>query len=261
MSNVLKVRIEGQRVKYDVARVTFNENDLQQAKSWQWDYRGNIFYYNDNKLDILRDYETFDSADIGVAVRNTGEIYYELGDDKGKLASRNVLYSPYHPMLITIEDANDGDGLTLLTANVYDKKNTIYEYTVEVGEGETFDASFLEIIAIRCPIADEERLVQLRYAGKKMEGGVEGLPFRDEPISKDCMLTMPNDYAVALGLGENRKLDNILRFNDFIKENCGNRKKPANKVKSVNNYVKIREDYIHSFIDEHEPDYEIPEEE
>ncbi|MBO7219609.1 MAG: hypothetical protein J6V21_00270 [Alistipes sp.] len=257
----MKVRIEGQRVKYNVARVTFDENDLQQAKSWQWDYRGNTLYYNDNKLDIVRDYETFDSADIGVAVRNTGEIYYELGDDKGKLASRNVLYSPYHPMLITIEDANDGDGLTLLTADVYDKKNTIYEYTVEVGEGETFDASLLAIIAIRCPITDEERLVQLLYAGKEMEGGAEGLSFKDEPMSKNSMLTVPNDYAVALGLGENRKLDNILRFDDFIKENCGNRKKPANKVKSVKDFVKIREDYIHSFIDEHERGVEPDEEE
>ena len=38
------------------------------------------------------------------------------------------------------------------------------------------------------------------------------------------------------------------------------RKKPFNKVKSVKNYVNVREDYIHSFINEHEPDHE-PEEE
>ena len=256
MSNVLKIRIEGQRVKYDVARITFNEEDLQNAKSWRWNYKGDTLCFNDNKLDILRDYETFDSADIGVAIRNTGEIYYEFGDDKGKLPSRHVLYSPYHPMLIAIEDANNEDGMTLTSANVYDKKNTIYEYSVEVGDGKSFDASMLEIIAIRCPITDEERFVQLLYAGKKMEGGVEGLSFKDEPVSKNSLLSVPNDYAVAIGLGEHRKLDNLLRFDDFIKEeNMKIGKKSAKK------YVKIREDYIHSFIDEHERGVEHDEEE
>ena len=256
MSNVLKIRIEGQRVKYNVARITFNEEDLQQAKSWRWDYKGNHLCYNDNRLDILRDYETFNSADIGVAIRNTGEIYYELGNEKGKLAARNVLYSPYHPMLIAIEDANNEDGMTLTTANVYDKKNTIYEYSVEFGDGKSFDASLLEIIAIRCPITDEERFVQLLYAGKKMKCGVEGLPFKDEPVSKNSLLSVPNDYAVAMGLGENRKLDNLLRFDDFVKEEYQKVGK-----KSAKKYVKIREDYIHSFIDQHEPDHDLPEEE
>jgi hypothetical protein len=75
------------------------------------------------------------------------------------------------------------------------------------------------------------------------------------------VLTVPKDYADALGLGENRKLDNLLRFEDFIKEeNQKDRKKPFNKVKSVKDYMKIREDYIHSFIAQHERDYE-PEEE
>ena len=258
--SVLKVRIEGQRVKYDVARITFNEGDLQNAKSWQWDYKGNhLCYNNDKKLDILRDYETFNCVDIGVAIRNTGEIYYELGNDKGKLASRKVLYSPYHPMLIAIDDANEEDGMTLTSANVYDKKNTIYEYTVEVSDGELFDASLLAIIAIRCPITDEERIVQLLYAGKEMEGGAaEGLSFMDEPMSKNSMLTVPNDYAVAIGLGENRKLDNLLRFDEFIKEENSKVRK-GHKVSE--NYIKIREDYIHSFIDEHEPDHDLPEEE
>lgn len=255
MSNVLKIRIEGQRVKYDVARITFNEEDLQQAKSWRWDYKGIHLCYNDNRLDILRDYETFNSADIGVAIRNTGEIYYELGNDKGKLAARNVLYSPYHPMLVAIENANNEDGMTLTSANVYDKKNTIYEYTVEVGDGGSFDASLLAIIAIRCPITDEERIVQLLYAGKKMNGGAEGLPFKDEPVSKDSLLSVPNDYAVAMGLGENRKLDNLLRFDEFNKEE-------NKKVKSAKEgYIKLREDYIHSFIDEHERGVEPDEEE
>jgi hypothetical protein len=64
------------------------------------------------------------------------------------------------------------------------------------------------------------------------------------------MLTVPNDYAAALGLGENRKLDNLLRFDDFIKED-------NTKV----GYVKLREDYIHSFIDAHERGVEPEEEE
>lgn len=255
MSNVLRVKVAGQRIKYQVSKVTFNENDLLKANAWRWDYKGNHLCYNDKKLDILRDYETFNCVDIGVAIRNTGEIYYELGNDKGKLASRKVLYSPYHPMLIAIDDANEEDGMTLTSANVYDKKNTIYEYTVEVGDGELFDASLLAIIAIRCPITDEERIVQLLYAGKDMEGGAEGLSFMDEPMSKNSMLTVPNDYAAALGLGENRKLDNLLRFDDFIKEE-------NKKVKSAKDgYIKLREDYIHSFIDEHERRVEPDEEE
>ena len=60
----------------------------------------------------------------------------------------------------------------------------------------------------------------------------------------------------------------ILKFDDFIKESDKLGKKTVNKVKSVkeyneavkNGYVKIREDYIHSFIDEHERGIE-PEEE
>ena len=269
MSNVLKVKVAGQRVKYQVSKVTFNEEDLQQAKSWQWDYKDNHLCYNDKKLDILRDYETFNCVDIGVAIRNTGEIYYELGNDKGKLASRTVLYSPYHPMLIAIDDANEEDGMTLTSANVYDKKNTIYEYTVEVGDGELFDASLLAIIAIRCPITDEERLVQLLYAGKEMEGGADGLPFGDA-LDKNYRLEMPKEYAEALHLPvpESR---NILKFDDFIKEdNTKVGKQPAaNMVKTAKDYdkaakdgyVKLREDYIHSFIDAHERGVEPEEEE
>ena len=257
MSNVLKVKVAGQRIKYQVSKVTFNENDLLKANAWRWDNERNALYPNDNKLDIIRDYETFDCADIGVAIRTNGEIYYELGNDKGKLASRKVLYSPYHPMLIAIDDANEEDGMTLTSANVYDKKNTIYEYTVEVGDGELFDASLLAIIAIRCPITDEERIVQLLYAGKELRGA-EGLSFMDEPMSKNSMLTVPNDYAVAIGLGENRKLDNLLRFDEFIKEENSKVRK-GHKVSE--NYIKIREDYIHSFIDEHERGVEPEEEE
>ena len=70
------------------------------------------------------------------------------------------------------------------------------------------------------------------------------------------MLTVPQDYADAIGLGEHRKLDNLLRFDDFINEEYQKVGK-----KSAKNYVKIREDYIHSFIDEHERGVEPEEEE
>jgi hypothetical protein len=85
------------------------------------------------------------------------------------------------------------------------------------------------------------------------------------------MLTVPNDYAVALGLGENKKLDNLLRFDDFIKEEYQKvgKQPAANMVKTAkdyneaakDSYVKLREDYIHSFINEHERDHEPEEEE
>lgn len=61
-------------------------------------------------------------------------------------------------------------------------------------------------------------------------------------------------------------LNNIMKFDDFVKEE--NEKVGKEPVKSVKEYndaikdycVKLREDYIHSFINEHERDHE-PEEE
>ena len=261
MSNVLKVRVAGQRVRYQVSKITFNENDLLKANAWRWDDKKNALYPNDNKLDILRDYETFDCEDIGVAIRTDGDIYYELGDAKGKIQNHNVLSALNHPILNAIDDANEREGLTLVSADVFDNENTIYEYIIEVGEQDTFDETPLEIITINDPITNEEYIVELRYDGKKMIGGTDGLSFREPASDKSMfMLHMPKDYANALGLGESKKLGNILRFGDFIKENDG--KKPANKVKSEKDgYVKLREDYIHSFIDEHERDHEPEEEE
>ena len=256
--SVLKVKISGQRIKYEVMKVTFGESDLQKAKGWKWVNKGNSLYFSENKLDILRDYDTFDSVDAGVAIHPIGEICYELGNSKGVIQMDNVLSALNHPILIAIRDANKGEGMTLLNANVYYEKNTIYEYTVEVGDGQ-FDASLLEIISIRCPITEEEHIVELRYDGKKMKGGAEDLPFKGEPVSKKSMLTVPKDYADALGLGESKKQDNILRFGDFIKENDG--KQPVKKVKFVKDYMKISEDYIHSFINEHERGVEPEEEE
>ena len=262
--SVLKVRIEGQRIRYEVSKVTFADNDLLKANAWRWDEKKNSLYLNDKKLDILRDYETFDCEDIGVAIRTNGEIYYELGNSKGKIMkdNANVLSALTHPILTAIDDAHDGDGLTLVSADVFDNENTIYEYIVEVSDGVSFDGSLLEIITINDPITNEEYIVELRYNSKKMIGGVDGLSFREPASDKSMfMLTVPKEYADALGLGENRKQDNILRFADFINEKWTDGKKPINKVKSVKEYVKLREDYIHSFIEEHERGVEPEEEE
>ncbi len=259
MSNVLKVKVAGQRIKYQVSKVTFNENDLLKANAWRWDCERNALYPNDNKLDIIRDYETFDCADIDVAIRTNGEIFYELGNSKGKIQSLNVLSALYHPILTAIDDANEREGLTLMSADVFDEQNTIYEYILEVGDRDTFDETLLDIITVKDPITSEEYIVELRYNGKKMNGGADGLPFRDPASDKSMfMLHMPQEYANALGLGENKKLDNILRFDDFIKEEY---QKEGKKVKSAKGCVKLREDYIHSFIDEHERGVEPEEEE
>ena len=259
--SVLKVKVAGQRIRYEVSKVRFSEDDLQKANAWRWDDEKKSLYRYDNKLDILRDYDTFDNFVAGVAIQDNGEIYYELGGVKGEIVKPNVLSALTHPILTAIDDANDGDGLTLVSADVYDNENTIYEYIIEVGDGELFDGSLLEIITVSDPITSVEYIVELRYDGKKMIGA-DGLSFSEPATDKSMfMLTVPNDYAVALGLGENRKLDNLLRFDDFIKEENTKVVKKRNKVKSMKDYVKVREDYIHSFIDEHEPDHDLPEEE
>ena len=123
-------------------------------------------------------------------------------------------------------------------------------YSVEVRGSEAFDPSLLEIICIKCPVTDQEHIVELRYDGKKMEGGAEGLSFNGAPVSQTQMLSMSKEYADALGLSESKRLVNILGFDDFIREE--NRKDGKR--------LKVNEDYIHSFIDQHERDYE-PEEE
>ena len=259
MSNVLKVKIEGQRIRYDVSKVRFSEDDLQKANAWRWDDKNKSLYRYENKLDILRDYDTFDSFVAGVAIQHNGEIYYELEGVKGEIVKPNVLSALTHPILTAIDDANNGDGLILVSADVYDSENAIYEYIIEVGDGEPFDVSLLEIITISDPITEVEYIVELRYDGKKMMGGADELSFSEPATDKSMfMLTVPNDYAVAMGLGENRKLDNLLRFDEFIKEECS---KVRKRHKDSKEYIKIREDYIHSFIDQHEPDHDLPEEE
>ena len=248
---VLKIKISGQRVKYETAKVTFAESDLLKARSWKWDDKKNSYYSNDNKLDIIRDHKDFDYVNAGVAIHpSSSVIYYEMGKTKGRTPMHNMLTSINHPILVAIRYANDGEGLTQTTANVYDSKNTIYLYSVEVRSSEAFDPSLLEVICINCPITEQKHIVELRYDGKKMDGGAEGLSFRGEPVSKTQLLSMTKEYADALGLSESKRLVNILAFDDFLKEE--NRKD--------GNQHKVSEDYIHSFIDEHERDYE-PEEE
>ena len=255
--NVLKVSVAGQRIKYQVSKVTFTESDLQRANAMKWEDKKNYLYCDGSRLDIIRDYETFDCADIGVAIRHNGEIFYEMGNSKGTVVMHNVLSHLNHPILIAIDDANEREGLTLLSADVFDEQDTIYEYILEVGDRDTFDETLLDIITVKDPITSEEYIVELRYGGKKMTGGLDGLPFGDPMEDKSMyILSVPQEYADALGLGENKKLDNILRFDDFITEEYQKVGK-----KSAKKYVKIREDYIHSFIDEHEPDHDLPEEE
>ena len=248
---VLKIKISGQRVKYETAKVTFAESDLLKARSWKWDDKKNSYYSNDNKLDIIRDHKDFESITAGVAIcPSSSVIYYEMGSTKGRIPMDNVLISITHPILVAIRDANNGEGLTQTSANVYDRKDTIYMYSVEVLGSEAFDASLLEIICIKCPITEQEHIVGLRYDGKTMKGGTEGLSFNGEPVSQTQMLSMSKEYADALGLAESKRLVNILGFDDFIREE--NRKDGKR--------LKVNEDYIHSFIDQHERDYE-PEEE
>ena len=256
MSNVLKVKVAGQRIKYQVSKVTFAESDLKKANAMKWEDKKNYLYCDGSRLDIIRDYETFDCADVGVAIRHNGEIFYEMGNSKGEVVMNNVLSHLNHPILTAIDDANEREGLTLMSADVFDEQNTIYEYILEVGDKD-FDEALLEIITVKDPITSEEYIVELRYGGKKMIGGADGLSFSDPASDKSMfMLHMPQEYANALGLGENKKLDNILRFNDFIKEEYQKVGK-----KSAKKYVKIREDYIHSFIDQHERGVEPEEEE
>lgn len=248
---VLKIKISGQRVKYEIAKVTFEDSDLLRARSWKWDNKRNSLYCNDNKLDIIRDHKDFNSYNAGVAIcPSSSVIYYEMGNTKGRIPMDNVLTSINHSILIAIKDANDGEGLTHTSANVYDDKNTIYMYSVEVVGSESFDASLLEVVSIKCPVTDECHIVELRYDGKKMKGGAEGLSFRGDPVSQTQMLSMSKEYADALGLAESKRLVNILAYDDFIREE--NRKDGKRH--------KVSEDYIHSFIDQHERDYE-PEEE
>ena len=270
MSNVLKVSVAGQRIKYQVSKVTFAESDLKKANAWRWEDKKNYLHCDGNRLDIIRDYETFDCADIGVAIRHNGEIFYEMGDTKGKVVMNNVLSHLNHPILTAIDDANEREGLTLISADVFDSENTIYEYILEVSDGEPFNEALLDIITVNDPITDEEYIVELRYGGKKMMGELDGLPSGDPMEDKSMfILNMPKEYADALGLGENKKLDNILRFDDFITEEYQKVGKKPNKFKTAKDYneaakdgyVKLREDYIHSFIDEHERGVEPEEEE
>ena len=269
MSNVLKVKIAGQRYRYEVMQVVFEKDNewLKDPKELIQGKQKDFLRFNDNRLDVS-DYEQFDYVDAGVAIcYSKSEIFYELGNSKGKVPMDNVLSALNHPILLAHRNATEEEGLRLTTATVYDEENTIYEYTLELADRDTFDASLLEVITINDPIMEkDEHIVEVRYDGKKMKGGADRLPFGD-PMDKNYMLQMPKEYAEALHLPIPES--KILKFDDFIKEdNTKVGKKPVSKVRTAkdyneaakNGYVKLREDYIHSFIDEHEPNHE-PEEE
>ena len=190
---VLKIKISGQRVKYEIAKVTFEDSDLLRARSWKWDNKRDSLYCNDTKLDIIKDHKDFESINAGVAISPSSDvIYYEMGKTTGRTTMDNVnmLTSINHPILNFIKDANDGEGLTHTSAKVYDKENTIYNYTLEVRDGKSFDPSLLEIICINCPITEQKYIVDVRYDGMRMDGGTERLLFREKPVSKTEMLSM-----------------------------------------------------------------------
>ena len=250
--DVLSVKISGQRIKYEVAKVTFEDSDLLKARAWKWNDKKNSLCCNDSKLDIVKDHKDFVSANAGVAIcPSSSVIYYEMGKTKGRIPMTNVLTAINHPIILTIRDANKGEGLTLTSAKVYDSKDTVYDYTIEVRDSASFDPSLLEIISIKCPITEQKHIVEVRYDGKRMNGGTDGILFDQEPVSKTEQLSMTKDYADALGLAESRRLVNILGFDEFIKEEKRNDGKRH----------KVSEDYIHSFIDEHERGVEPEEEE
>ena len=261
MSEMLKVKIAGQRYRYEVMQVVFEKDNewLKDPKELIQGEQRDFLRFNDNRLDIS-DYEQFDYVDAGVAIcYSKSEIFYELGNSKGKSPMDNVLSALNHPILLAHRNATEEKGLRLTTATVYDKENTVYEYTLELGDND-FDPSLLEVIIILDPIMEEDlHIVEMRYDGKKMTGGAEGLPFGDA-MDKNYMLQMPKEYAYALDLPvlESR---NILKYDDFVKGEYQKVGKRPNKVKAIKDYVKIREDYIHSFINQHEPDHDLPEEE
>ena len=269
MSKVLKVSVAGQRYRYEVMRVEFDKdcNLLKDASELMQGEHRDFLRFNDNRLDIS-DYEYFDHIEAGVAIRHTGEIFYEFGNSKGKMPMDNVLSALNHPILLAHRHATEEEGLRLTTATIYDEENTIYEYTLEVSDND-FNPSLLEVIIILDPIMEEDlHIVEMRYDGKKMKGGADGLPF-GAPMDKNYMLQMPKEYAYALDLPVLER-KNILKFDDFVAEESQKvGKKTVGKVRTAKDYneaakggyVKVREDYIHSFIDAHEPNHEPEEEE
>ena len=146
MSNVLKVQITGQRYRYEVMQVVFDEDNdwLKDPKELTQGEQRDFLRFNDNRLDIS-DYEYFDHQDAGVAIRQNGDIYYELGNSIGKMPMENVLSALNHPILLAHRNASKEDGLRLTMATVYDEENTMYEYYLEVADRDAFDKSLLEV--------------------------------------------------------------------------------------------------------------------
>ena len=106
---ILSVKVSGQPIKYEIAKVTFDKSDILKARAWKWNKNKNSYYSND-KLDIIRDYKDFDSINAGVAILpSSSVIHYEMGCTKVRIPMINVLTSLTHPILTAIRDANDGE--------------------------------------------------------------------------------------------------------------------------------------------------------
>ena len=93
MSNVLKVKIAGQRYRYEVMQVVFEKDNewLKDPKELIQGKQRDFLRFNDNRLDIC-DYEQFNYVDAGVAIcYSKSEIFYELGNAKGTVPIDNVL--------------------------------------------------------------------------------------------------------------------------------------------------------------------------
>ena len=102
---VLNIKVSGQRIKYEVAKVIFEDSDLLKARAWKWDNSRNSLYCNDNKLDIIRDYKDFDCINAGVAIneRHFGMVY-SLDDEKEveqpEMWEKANPLIPYSPILM-----------------------------------------------------------------------------------------------------------------------------------------------------------------
>ena len=83
--SVLKVKIAGQRYRYEVMQVVFEKDNewLKDPKELIQGKRRDFLRFNDNRLDIC-DYEQFNYVDVGVAIcYSKSEIFYELCNAKG----------------------------------------------------------------------------------------------------------------------------------------------------------------------------------
>ena len=122
MSKILKVKIAGQRYRYEVMRVEFDKNCnlLKDSSELKQGGDRNFLRFNDNRLDIS-DYKELDHIEAGVAIYcRKKEIHFEFGKLSGKIPMKNVLSALNHPILLAQINANIEGGIRLTTATVYD---------------------------------------------------------------------------------------------------------------------------------------------